>query len=91
MQNTGMKVVIDFAMIESSLTSKSQTTLPKPVREALGVSPGDRLRYVILQGGEVRILPVRPVMRLFGSMRYKGPSVSLEAMNEAIAKGAVDQ
>ncbi len=75
-------------MVESSLTSKCQTTLPKPVREALGVSPGDRLRYVILQGNEVRILPIKPVMRLFGSMPYDGPAVSLEAMNEAVAMGA---
>ena len=78
-------------MMESSLNSKCQTTLPKPIREALGVSPGDQLRYVILQGNEVRILPVKSVMRLFGSMRYEGPAVSLEAMNEAVARGASGQ
>lgn len=78
-------------MVESSLTSKCQTTVPKPVREALGVSPGDRLRYVILRGNEVRILPVKPVMRLFGSMRYEGPVVSLQEMEEAVAKGASGQ
>lgn len=33
------------------LTSKSQTTLPKPVREALGVGPGDRVAFVV-QGGQ---------------------------------------
>ena len=29
-------------MIESSITKKGQTTLPKPVRETLGVQAGDR-------------------------------------------------
>ena len=40
-------------MVESTITSKGQTTLPKPVREALGVKPGDRVRYLII-GDEVR-------------------------------------
>jgi antitoxin PrlF len=38
-------------MIESSITKKGQTTLPKPVRETLGVQAGDRVRYVISNGG----------------------------------------
>jgi antitoxin PrlF len=34
-------------MIISKLTSKSQTTIPLPVRDALGVGPGDQLAYTI--------------------------------------------
>ena len=34
-------------MLESTITTKAQTTLPKGVRTALGVSAGDRLAYVI--------------------------------------------
>ena len=34
-------------MLESTITAKAQTTLPKGVRTALGVSAGDRLAYVI--------------------------------------------
>ena len=63
-------------MIESTLTSKAQTTLPKAVRTALGVGAGDRIRYVI-SGGPVRILAVQPVERLFGAIDYDGPAVSL--------------
>ena len=40
-------------MQESTVTMKGQTTLPKDVRLALGISSGDRVRYVILDG-EVR-------------------------------------
>ena len=77
-------------MIESALTSKGQTTLPKAVREALGVSYGDRVRYVIMDNGEVRLLPVRRLSGLFGVLAYDGPSVTLEDMDRAIAEGASD-
>jgi len=30
----------------SKITSKSQTVIPKAVREKLGLKPGDQLRYV---------------------------------------------
>ena len=31
----------------SSLTSKGQTTVPKPVRQALGLSEGDKIAYEV--------------------------------------------
>ena len=74
-------------MVESGITAKGQTTLPKAVREALHVQPGDRVRYII-QGDEVRIVAVRPINRLFGALTYDGPSVALEDMDNAIADGA---
>ena len=52
-------------MIESGVTTKGQTTLPKAVREVLALEPGDRVRYVI-HDEEVRIMKVRPIDRLFG-------------------------
>ena len=74
-------------MIESSITKKGQTTLPKPVREALGVQAGDRVRYVI-SNGAVRILAVRPISRLFGMLQHNGPAVTVEEMEQSIADGA---
>ena len=76
-------------MIESAITSKGQTTLPKVVREALGVRAGDRVRYVIFDD-EVRILPVCPVNRLFGVLQNTGPAVTLEEMEQAVISGASD-
>ena len=76
-------------MIESAITSKGQTTLPKAVREALGVRAGDRVRYVIFDD-EVRILPVCPVNRLFGVLQHTGPAVTLEEMEQAVVSGASD-
>lgn len=77
-------------MVESTITSKGQTTLPKPVREALGVKPGDRVRYLII-GNEVRIIPVRPLSRLLGVLKHDGPPVTLEEMERAVADGACEE
>ena len=77
-------------MVQSAITSKGQTTLPKSVRKALGVRAGDRVRYVILDN-EVRILPVRPIDRLFGALKHDGPPVTLENMKRAVAEGACEE
>ncbi len=37
-------------MIVSKLTSKAQTTIPKPIRAALELQPGDELAYEIVDG-----------------------------------------
>lgn len=37
-------------MIHSRLTSKSQTTVPRAVREALGIGPGDRVVWEVENG-----------------------------------------
>ena len=36
-------------MLESSVTMKGQTTLPKAVRDSLAVKAGDRIRYIIVE------------------------------------------
>ena len=77
-------------MIESRITIKGQTTLPKAVRDSLAVKAGDKVRYVIVDEG-VLIIPVRPTSRLFRSLKYDGPPVSLEAMDSAAAEGAIER
>ena len=79
-------------MVESAITSKGQTTLPKPVRMALGVGEGDRVRYLILDH-EVRIRPVRPISRLYGLLRRPDstPAATLKDMERAIAEGACEE
>lgn len=75
-------------MVVSTVTSKGQTTLPKSVREALGVVPGDRVHYVILDNNDVRMMPARPLARLFGAFRHEGTPRTLQDMERAIAEGA---
>ena len=79
-------------MQESTVTTKGQTTLPKDVRTALQLHPGDRVRYMILDGGEVRLVRSQPVMHLAGLLKDRTDKrASLENMEEAIAKGAVGE
>jgi antitoxin PrlF len=40
-------------MITSKLTSKAQTTIPQPVRTALGLREGDEIAYRIEESGIV--------------------------------------
>ena len=78
-------------MGESTITTKGQTTLPKDVRLALNLQPGDKLRYMVLDNGEVRIARSRPVAELSGFLKRPGQTpVSLEDMAAAIARGATE-
>ena len=38
-------------LYQSKIFANGSTALPKPVREALGVQAGDRVRYVIAEDG----------------------------------------
>ena len=38
-------------LYQSKIFANGSTTLPKPVRDALGVNAGDRVRYVISEKG----------------------------------------
>ena len=78
-------------MQESTVTVKGQTTLPRDVRSALGLSSGDRVRYVILDG-EVRILKARSVKDLRGALARSGQRpVSLDEMDAAIGAAASER
>ncbi|MEM7525245.1 MAG: AbrB/MazE/SpoVT family DNA-binding domain-containing protein [Pseudomonadota bacterium] len=70
-------------LLESTITSKGQTTLPKDVRDRLGVGPGDKVRYLVI-GDEVRIVKPRKAMSLCGALKHEGAPVSLEDMDAAL-------
>ena len=75
-------------MHESTITAKGQTTLPKDVRSILNIKPGDKVRYLLLDG-EVRILKARPLSSLKGLLKRNDQEpVSLAEMDEAISEGA---
>ena len=76
--------------MESTITAKGQTTIPKAVREHLKLKPGQRLKYFIHPDGTVVLLPTLPVTALRGIVRWDGAPVTLEEMDDAIAAGAID-
>ena len=78
-------------MLESAVTARGQTTLPKSVRKSLGLTPGDRVRYIVI-GQEVRLFRARSVMELAGLLHRPGmTAVSLPDIAAAIAAGALDR
>lgn len=46
--------------VESALTDRYQTTVPQPVRRALGLRKRDRIRYIFRANGEVVLQRVSP-------------------------------
>ena len=47
-------------MLISKLSSKSQITLPKKVREAAGLHPGDAVIYEVQKNGVIEIKRIDP-------------------------------
>lgn len=75
----------------STITAKGQATIPKAVRDHLGLKPGDKVKFFIRRDGTVVILPTKPASALRGIVKYDGPPVSVEEMNEAIAEAAAER
>lgn len=76
-------------MITSTMTTRGQTTIPKAVRDALGLRVGDRVSYTI-RDGVAELRPMRSVVRLRNFFRHSGPTVPIEEMNRAGA-GDIDR
>jgi AbrB family looped-hinge helix DNA binding protein len=74
--------------VESAITTKGQATIPKAIREHLGLKPGDRVKFFIHPDGTVVLLPKLPVTALRGMLKRHGPRVTIEQMDAAIAAGA---
>lgn len=75
-------------MPTATVTSKGQVTLPRKIREALKIRPGDRIDFVLGADGEVRVRAGEvDVAELRGLLKRPGrKAVSLRAMEEAIAR-----
>ena len=75
--------------MESAITVKGQATIPKAIREHLGLKPGDRLKFFLHPDGTVVLLPKVPVRSLRGMLRSRlRRPVTIERMNEAVVEGA---
>jgi len=74
--------------MESAITAKGQATIPKAIREHLGLKPGDRIKFFVHPNGSVVLLPRLPVKALRGIVRPREQPVTIEEMNEAVASSA---
>ena len=74
-------------MAAATVTSKGQVTIPREIREFLGVNEGSRLEFTLERDGTVRMRKLgQSLLRLAG--RLKRPDVkaaSIEEMRLSIA------
>jgi antitoxin PrlF len=58
---------------DSTLTSKGQTTIPKPIRDGLGMKTGDRMTFTLMPDGVVVMrVKNKHVADLAGILHKKG-------------------
>ena len=76
-------------MPTSTLTTRGQTTIPKPIRDALDLQPGDRLEFT-LQGDQVVVRRAEADLSTLDGMldRSGKQAVSIEKMNDVIGQAA---
>jgi AbrB family looped-hinge helix DNA binding protein len=75
-------------MPEATITSKGQITIPKAVREALKLKPGDRIDFIQDEQGQIILTPIKTsVDEMYGILHRPGqPQLSPEDMDAAIRK-----
>jgi antitoxin PrlF len=78
-----------MTMATSTLTSKGQITLPRDVRQSLGLEAGDQVDFVKVDDG-FKLVPVRKDVRELKGVfsGYVNRTVSLKEMDDSIARGA---
>jgi antitoxin PrlF len=76
----------------STLTSKGQTTIPKDIRDRLGLKPGDKIKFMVNPDGSVTLVAANlSVRQLRGILPRPERPATIEEMNEAIADAVVER
>jgi antitoxin PrlF len=67
----------------TTITSKGQVTVPREIRDRLGLKSGDKVAFAMLSDGTVVMRPkTRRLAALAGSLTRPGqPKVAVEDMN----------
>ncbi len=76
----------------TTLTSKSQITLPKALQQWLGVQKGDKLQFVLEEGGARVQKAAGPSFEiLLGLLPPPTKAHSVEEMNESITQAVAEK
>ncbi len=79
-------------MARTTLTSKGQITLPKGIREQLGLKAGVKFDCHVDRDGYVVLVPLTVKLEdLIGILPYPGPPKTVEEINQAIVQAAVER
>ena len=81
-------------MTTITMTSKGQITLPAATRAKLRLVKGVRMEVEETGDGKIVLTPksakTGDIRQLRGILKYDGPPVSIEEMNEAIGRAVVE-
>ena len=78
--------------MESAITVKGQATIPKSIREHLGLQPGDRVKFFVHPDGSVVLLPKLSASAARGMIKSRNPRpVTIEQMSVAVAGGTLSR
>jgi AbrB family looped-hinge helix DNA binding protein len=81
-----------LAMARTTLTSKGQITLPREIREQLGLKAGVRFDCYVDRDGHVVLVPLTVKLEdLIGILPNLGPPRTIEEINEAIVQAAIER
>lgn len=77
----------------ATVTDKGQVTVPKEIRDRIGIKPGSRLDFEVQEDGSLRVrVLARGADNLFGLLQRPGaPARSIEEMDEGIAAAAEER
>lgn len=72
-----------------SVTSKGQVTIPKRVRQALGITPGSKVEFDLEGGGaRLKLIKSRKPSRIEDGpaiLNYQGPRIPIQDMHGGLA------
>jgi len=76
----------------ATLTSKGQITIPKEIRDRVGLEAGDRVLFTALAGSRIVLMPRNGDIRALSGMLYDPDRkpMTIEEMNDAIADAAAE-
>jgi antitoxin PrlF len=77
--------------MRTKLTSKGQVTIPKGIRDRLGVRPGDKVQFFIDDRGRAVLEPTIKLRDIVGILPRPERSLTIEAIDKGIAEAAVER
>jgi len=73
-------------MLQSTITSKGQTTIPKEIRELLKLKPNDKLYYIV-EKSKVTLKPIHGnILELRGSVTPKESATDFDEIRKITRK-----
>ncbi len=71
----------------TTISSKGQVTIPAEIRSKLRLNTGDKVDFVLFDGGRVEMIPKRgSVHALKGIVKWSGKPATTAEMDEAIMR-----